>query len=60
MKQQSKAVLVQSPLLLLQHIETLIGTASFASQIAAKTYEAEHQAEQSNALKEAKGRCAEM
>ena len=58
MKQQSKAVPVQSPVLLLQHIETLIGTASFATRISAKAQEAGSQVEQSAALKTALGRCA--
>lgn len=58
MKQQSKAILVQSPLLLLQHIETLIGTSGIAAQITAKANEAEHQAKHSNALKTALDRCA--
>jgi hypothetical protein len=49
-KQQSKAVLVQSPLQLAEHIETLIGTSSLAARIAEVTQQAQQQARDRDAL----------
>ena len=49
-KQQSKAVLVQSPLQLAEHIETLIGTSSLAARIAETAQQAQQQARDRDTL----------
>ena len=53
MKQQAKAVLVQSPLQLAQHIETLIGTSALAACIAEKTQQTKEQSRDKDVLEAA-------